>query len=425
MKGFLVNGKFRSIFNSLKIINFNDNLTELEKCDVLFFCSDANRGLQLNHRAYSPLMDSLREEFEKRGYKCISIANPFSILTGEKAYGNSLAMNKSFFIAEIKRRLLAKFFLRKHGINPLLNLYGNIFQQARPKLIITINCNDFLCAAARRAGIYHLELLHGIGYSPIPWSWDKKGKQFLPQGIISLDDVSTKTFLVLEQKGVSIFQIPHPFLSRFALGNLVNLPEEWKIANKQKKYKKEILISLQWGYAGDHGHKQHFQDILNNGLFFDELAEVIQLTRNEIFWRFRFHPVHYRNLNKYQFLFDFINNFIESRENCEWKESTYLPLPSVLAQCDGNITMNSMTSYEAAYMGIKTLALCPIIRERGLHADMFTDLVDKGYMLKQPPNIESILYWVRMVEKSEPLLGNLTDKYWFERLLKALPLMKG
>ena len=412
--------KFKLILEYIKVINFSDDLSKLEPCDVLFFCGDAHRGVTLNGRAYAPLLDSLREKFEHKGKNCTTIASPWAKLVGDKAYGGPLAMNGSYFISIVKTKLLR---LDKWlGVNHLVGVYESILERTEPKLIITIGCNKFICDAARKKGIYHLELLHGIGYTPLPWGWGEAEKQHLPQGVISLDQVSTKTFSILEQKGVSVFQIPHPFLSRFSRDNFINIPEEWKINKIHKKYKKEILVSLQWGYAGDHGDKQHFKDILSNGLFFSELAEVIQLTKDEIFWRFRFHPVQYRNVNKYQSLFDFINNFIQENPNCEWQDSTYMPLPSILALCSGNITMNSMTSYEAAYMGVKTLALCPIIRERGLHADMFNDLVDKGYMLKQPPNIERILYWVRTVEKSEPLVGNLTDKYWFERLLETLPL---
>lgn len=417
-----MNDQIKKILNYLKVINLKDNLNNLALCDVLFFCNDANRSLQLNGYAYSPLLDSLREQFEQKGYKCISIANPFASLVAEKAYGYPLAMNKSFLFAYVKGKLITKLSPVKYGVNPVLNLYENIFEQAKPKLIITINCNDSLCMAARKKDVYHVELLHGIGYTPIPWGWNKKDKCYLPQGIFSLDEVSTKTFRELEKKGVNIIQIPHPFLSRFASNKIESIPDEWNLHKREKRYKKEILVSLQWAFAGDHGSHHHLANILPNGLFFDELAEVIHLTKNEVLWHFRFHPVQYRNLKKYKSLFDFINEFISQNINCEWKEATYCPLPSILAQCDGHITMHSMSAYEAAYMGVNTLALSPTIRPGGRNENMFNDLVDKGYMIKQAPKTEQILYWVKEVKRSQPLLSNLNDEYWFERLLEILPL---
>lgn len=413
-----MSNKLKLIINYLKNVNFEDNLDTLTVCDVLFFCADANRGIQLNNRAYSPLLDSVRENFEKKGYKCITIAHPFSHLVGENAYGSPLVMNRSFFIAGVKKKFL-DYFPPKKLNNPLLNLYKNIFEKSQAKLIITIGCNDYLSLAARDKKIYHLEILHGIGYTSIPWGWEEKEKKFLPQGIISLDEISKKTFLPLESKKIDIYQIPHPFLSRFFSGEI---PKEWDFNKQEKKYKKEILVSLQWAFAGDHGHNHHLENILSNGLFYEELEEVIRITRNDIFWRFRFHPVQYRNPKKYKNLFDFISKFIEKYPNCEWRESTFTPLPSILVQCSGHITMHSMSSYEAAYMGVNTLALSPTIRPGGHNENMFNDLVDKGYMIKQAPKTEQILHWVKEVKRSQPLLNNLNDEHWFERLLEILPL---
>ena len=58
-------------FNHLNIvhrkiarINLSDDINRVNHCDVLFFCHDDDRSISLNGKAYSPLIDSVREDFE-------------------------------------------------------------------------------------------------------------------------------------------------------------------------------------------------------------------------------------------------------------------------------------------------------------------------------------------------------------------------
>ena len=399
-----------------KNINLKDSVSSITACDVLMFCHDADRGVTLSQLPYSPLMDSLGDELRARGYHCQSISLPWSRLTGSLAYNRPIAFNRRYFWALLQNKIS-----KQPGQRPLVSLYEKILTLARPKLIITIGCENALCEAAQHLGIYHVELLHGIGYAKIRWGWDAKDPLHLPRGVLSLDAVSTQTFSALEPKGLEVKDIPHPFLRRFQENNFRSLPNEWlPIERKGKIYKKEILISLQWGYFGDHGESNFYSGVLKNGLFYDEIESLIKKTEHEIFWRFRFHPVQLRQPAKYKKLFDFMDLFVQKHENCDWKESTHLPLPSLLRQCAGHITMNSMSSYEAAYFGVPTLALCPTLQPGGQFELFFNDLVENGYLSKQAFDEFAISQWLDRVEKKPPLLTNLGADDAFDDALNWL-----
>ena len=89
----------------------------LKEADILLFCHDANRNTIFGSKAYSPLIDSLRNEFELLGYKCQSIANVGSRLTGDKAYGHPISFNRKYFLAFIKENLFFKKMLEQNYLN--------------------------------------------------------------------------------------------------------------------------------------------------------------------------------------------------------------------------------------------------------------------------------------------------------------------
>lgn len=401
MRAISVLFKVKNYLKSLKKINFKDTTKKILACDALLFCHDVDRGISRNNKAYSPLLDSLKEQIEDAGYLCTSIAHPWSEIVGETAYGSPISINRSYLIAKILDKLLASFEYKAS-----VKLYERIITKSKAKVVLTIGCNNQLCEAARNLGVFHVELLHGIGYTPIPWGWESKDKIHLPQAILSLDPVSTNTFAELKKHNVIVKEIPHPFLSRFQKNSSQAIPSEWLPKKAAIQYKKEILVSLQWGYLPNVDECDIFKGYLPNGLFYEELKEVIRLTKDSVFWRFRFHPVQYRQPKKYEELFTLMDKLVNENKNCDWRDSTYIPLPGLLLQCAGHITMSSMTSYEAAYMGKQTLTLCPSLRTNGVYEDFFEDLVDLGYVEKKQVSVDAVLDWIDRVGCMKPLLNN-------------------
>jgi hypothetical protein len=403
--------RFINFFKKVKVYS---SIDLIELCDVLFFCHDVDRPISLEGKAYSPLVDSLVEDLEGRGLKCISISHPWSRLTGKRGFNSPISINESFFIAKFGNRL--KRFELPLFICDSSSLFRKILLKAKPKVVITIGCTDELCYQARLLKVFHLELLHGIGYTSVPWGWDKKETQYLPQGILALDQVSAVSFSPLTNRGINVRVIPHPFLKRFMPSGAVNLPKEWiPNINNHKKWKKEILLSLQWSYAGDHGHYTQFANILKNGLFFEVIESLIAGDK-EIFWRFRFHPVQLRS-KKYKHLLKYMDDFIERYPNTEWRESSTLPFPSIVMLCDANISMSSMSCYDAASFGVQSLMLCPTLQPGSIGQDRFLDLEKEGYIIKSKPDFNIIKTWIYDAKKIKPRLSNMEDKESWESTL--------
>lgn len=386
--------KIAKLFKVIILYGFDDSIKKLSKCDVLFFCNDVDRGITLNGRAYSPILDPIKEALESNGYTCLSVGYPSSRLTKNKGHSYVISINRSFLLNILKKEIF-------HNITNQM-LYENIFSIASNSVVITIGAPVDLINAAKKKNVYQIEVLHGIGYTPLPWGWDKRDILDLPHAVFSLDSVSTKTFSELQKKGITVKEITHPFIVKY-MNN--RLPQEWLFSKNERLYKKEILVALQWGY-GDDCSEPEFKYILSNGLFYNEIEDVIKLTNNEIYWRFRFHPVQLRQRKKYRKQFDFIKNIIKKYSNTEWEESSTKPLFSVLSTTSGLLTMNSMACYEASYFGIPSLALCPSLRDSRKYCNMFSDLEEQGYLIKHEVNTSYIINWARNIKKTKPNLIN-------------------
>ncbi len=224
-----------------------------------------------------------------------------------------------------------------------------------------------------------------------------------------MDRVSTKTFSKLATKGVFTVQIPHPFIRRFVDANLAKqLPEEWSEKSMPPDalgYAKHVLVALNWGYSGDHGEFVEFKGVVENGLFPEILEDVIAQTEEEVFWFFRFHPVQLRG-KKYQRLIDYVEAFGEVHKNTEWRWASTMPLPAVLKTCTCSISMSSMSAYDAAYMGVPTLMLCPTVRSGAIHQDWFSDLENLGYVKKTVASVGEIRDWLTTAGTLSPLMND-------------------
>lgn len=394
---------------SISKANYKEDLKGLNACDVLFFCHDADRPLSLKSKAFSPLVDSVRKDFETRGLNCLSIAHPWSSLTGEAAHGEPIGMNKTYFIYLIKRTSLRLLGLSRKNVN---NPYSIIFEKTDAKLIITIGSPIGLARVAREREIFHVELLHGIGYSFLPWGWDRLPPSCLPQGILSLDEVSTASFGPLEGKGINIHTIPHPFLKNFVGRNKELFTTDFDMSFcTNEGYEKQIVITFNWSRTN--------KDILRNsykgsepGPFFTLLSELVAEEKTT-FWHFRLHPVQLRNPN-FQYLHDFMDEFIATNANVSWRESSQLPLPSLANFCDAHISVESMSCYDVAMLGVPSLMLSPRIQSGGIYHKKFVDLEAEGYVTKGKMDKHFIKNWIYKTKKMNPRLSNLEDSAAWE-----------
>lgn len=392
--------KYLRFANQLKPHYFYSEISKIKRCDVLLFCHDVDRGLTLNGLAYSPLIDSIYEDFTRKKIKCQEISLPWSKLGLKKTTNKSVLFNRNYLIQLIFNKIF--------NLNNF-DAYNLIFKKSQAKLIIGIGLTSDLCSSAKNCNVRTMELLHGIGYTFIPWGWDELDVEKLPNTVLVLDDVSLESFKPLKSKGLSIIKVPHPFYKKI-LDPEFSPPNEWNYTAKPNK--KNILITLQWGYDGD---LNEFDGILINGIFYSELELLIK-KREDFFWHFRLHPVQMKadiSNKSISFMKDFSNKY----SNIVWEKSSTVPLTSVASVCDAHITMSSMSCYDAALFGLPTLVLCPTTRDDGIYKDYFLDLVGEGYVIKEKVNVNFIENWLDNIKKKKARSLGVCDLDAWENLI--------
>jgi hypothetical protein len=399
-----------------------DSLDSLDNADALLICHDVDRGDKLEGKAYSRVIDSVAGRLHGYGWTTIQFALPYSVLTGGRAWGRPRSANRSYL-----RRTLVDRAGRVFGntrLGRILQLYGSrqdlyagVIRSSSPAVVMAIGCPPDLCRAAREEGVRIVEILHGLGYHEVPWGWMARHEEALPHAILSFDPVSTATFSSLEPRGVKVFQVTNPWFDQFIdPGQRRSLPSEWKERPRWiPDDLKVILVSLMWGYAGDHGPYEEYAGLLENGLFPEALLEAISNTRDTIHWLLRLHPVQARSPHiLYRQQRAWLSRICERRANCEWVRPSETPMPVMLPYVDGHVTMSSMAAYDCAYFGVPTMLLCPTVRPGGIHQERFADLKELGLIRHGAWEEAAIGSWALASERAAPMStgGASDDSDW-------------
>jgi hypothetical protein len=400
--------KYLHYVSQLRVHYFYSEISKINRCDVLLFCHDVDRGLTLGGLAYSPLIDSIYEELTREKIKCQQISIPWSSLGLKKTVNGSLLFNRKYFIHLIR----SKIFNSKS-----FDAYDLIFKKSKARFAIGVGLPSGLCLQAKRHGVTTIEILHCIGYAFIPWGWDKLNANELPSKVLVLDDISKVTFKPLETKGLSVIKVPHPWYRKIFNPSFV-IPDEWSYTERHGN--KNILVTLQWGYGGE---EKELIGILNNGMFYEELEMLIK-KRSDFFWHFRLHPAQMKGAmsnNAISFMRDFCSRYT----NVVWEKTSAIPLSSVASVCDAHITMNSMSCYDVAMLGLPSLVLCPATRDDGVYKDFFIDLVEEGYVLKAKADVDFIENWLDNIERKEPRSLGIYDNDIWDNLISEFKASAG
>lgn len=389
----------------LSTLRIRDTIQSAQATDVLTFSHDADRADYLSGKAYGRILGSIEEVLELDGLEVTRVAHPYSKLVGSKAWGDPLSMNRTAFIAALRRRL---FRLLGNTDSTAIKTYRKLLASTRPKVILCIGAPSELCRVAKEKRIPLIEVLHGKGYSKVPWDWEKREINALPSGVVAFDPVSTSTFQSISPSELSVWQISDPWLSKFKTENQLSLPDEWKdLYTKPPSGRPVILFSLQWGYAGDHGDYSDYEGVLTNGLIPEAVLQTIAETWDSFDWLLRMHPAQ-KTGRLFRKQRAFLDRVAVANPNVDWEWASSAPLPIVLSQVTHHVTMSSMTAYEAAAVNVPTLLLCPTLVGGGLYEDMFLDLVDQGVAQKRSCEKPEIIEWVDNESsiKRQHTLGN-------------------
>lgn len=389
-----------SIFTFLRGLRFHffaSEISRLEKCDILLFCHDNDRSLTLNGLAYSPLIDSISEQLSKSGLRCQSVALPWSQLGRKDTFGRAVLINRYYFLQLALRAFLGFVFF---------NVYELVLKKSEARLVIGIGLTSDLCCVAKKYNVTTIEVLHGMGYTFVPWGMNDRPRENLPDQIVAMDPVSKVSFSSLLARGVQVRQVVHPFYNKI-LDAAYNIPREWHFEGNPTA--QNVLITLQWGYDGE---EPEFNGVLANGVFFEEL-EILISKRQDKFWHFRLHPVHVKGgvSSKAQ---RYVSLLAARYPNVSWRTASTVPLASVASACDAHLTMCSMSCYEVAMYGVPSLVFCPTTRGTGVYRNYFEDLVGEGYVNKSAFDAAFVEGWLDAVLRMPPRSISETSSSWLE-----------
>lgn len=351
---------FKEIYTKLsylKKIVFNKS-SSLQLSEILFLAPSNGFFLKVNDQYYIPQLDHLILKLEK-----------FSIATSLLIYPNNEKPN--FNTASDPKQYLS--------IELLISMkmyWEKVLSITSPKLIVGIGLPPALLKIAKQKKIKTIEISHFFGLKPIGrYSLECRNKlsYWEPYLYILNDDISLKT---LEMGELALVErTMHPYFERkkFFLSNNIDTIKITKdeIGKRFQNDNKIVLISLQWGYAGE---EKEYSNIINNGVIHEELIKLIK-KRSDLNWILRWHPVQIER-SRYKEDLQFIKNTFYGFSNVAFDEFNNVELLDIIQLSNIHITMISMTAREAAYFNVPSICLCPTLLT--FNKDFFSDLFQNG-----------------------------------------------
>lgn len=386
--------KSTEVTNGLRV---SDSWRSIGDVDVLMLCHDVNRALGLDGKAYSQILDPIRERFENEGFKVATIAHRWSTLSGNKAFGSPVTYNRAAFTYILADRVRSISRLRGLGSRTFAgseHFWFELLRTCDPRLIVLLGAPPEVCSAAKHLGKIVVEPLHGFGYRKVPWGYDDLPDEWLPSIFIAFDDLSYSTFC-------DVFGTDRVFRARRD-----NLPVELREAT-QGDFQVSINVLVTLGWKTETGNK--LVDITPKEMVTPELVDAVQLSARSIRWYFRPHPVVMRS-HAFRHHRRQLSEFLHGNDNCHSVEQSSGSLDALLEDVHCHVTMFSETAYEASFRGISTLFLSPALMPGGCLEGTFKDLVDSGHAEIQPDFTgQQIVDWIQRQASTRRQAPVITD----------------
>lgn len=348
------------------------------KVRLLLYCHDVDRGIQIDEKAYSPILDCVREHLEDKGADCISVAHPYSRITGRMAANSPKSVNFLYFAFRVANKLFIRF---QFGIKFVEIFYILMLKVLNRNLVIAISPPSELCAACKYCGIPVVEFSHGYSHTTVPKHFIGEEKNNLPDYFIVYSLESFNEFKKSSSVVPKVILSEHPGQDIYLFESNRFDVEYVELLDRSSdsKFDRRILVTFCWGYDGD---LPEYDGILDNGLIYDDFFKIIS-EYNNIFWFLRLHPVQLRDKSAiYARQKGFLENFSSRLLNCEWKVSSRIPIGLLAKKSDLHVSMASGACYDLANFGVQSLMLCPSLRAGGFQSSYFEDLVKEGYVVK-------------------------------------------
>ncbi len=356
--------------------------------DYLFVCHDVHRNSKKNGLYYAPLIDPIIEELTHKGYSCITLASPFSKISGKKCFGEVIIYNY-FILSSLFKRLIStgSFSLKNIETDPIIYSYEKVIKKIQPRKIIGIQPSIELCIAAKKLNTSIYDMQHGL-ISDINYYNINKRKAFNQDGwpnlILCWDQESSDRIKTITRDSVDSLVVGNPaYHSKFG----VELIEEPNLEYLGKsKYRMDVLVTLTYqDYYDEINYKKKYQDncFIEIGIT-SELANLIKKT-SDIFWRIRLHPI--QASFKYSKVTNFLENYFKDCNNIDWLSYTNISLGSALTNCSGHITIDSAAALDAAQNSIPSILVgCPGWSDSNKINKYFKEYISSNMMKYIEPN---------------------------------------
>lgn len=382
------------LMNILKSLFISDNWKNLEITQFLIIRKEEDLSFNIKSKKYSTTADSIKFFLDNSKISSQIICRPYAYSKNINVHNKYFSLNYAYLKISLYKYLF-KFFINEENIKiKRIKLWKKLFFKSKPKVIICIEAQKEICAAANQLNIRIYDYQHGQinEYNP---SYSNKlfntKNIFLPTGYLCWDS-STKKYLLnnfhKNNKKIKVIEVGNLWFKRFIKKN----SNDYLIQGYQNiefgKYKNRILVSLM---PMSHQVNIIYSDQKNNYIS-DELIKLIKEDKN-FYWCLRVHPLlmNRKNLKKFE---NFYNKFFKNKPNVDWKLSSYNPLPVLLQNINLHITEYSNVTIEASMMNIKTALINNNIKKGKKLENIYIQQRNekKAFVVKNNKN--EILKWI-------------------------------
>ncbi len=255
-------------------------------------------------------------------------------------------------------------------------------------------------------GIPVYDIQHGV-IAEDHWWYGKALRHAVPQsdlptGILCWDRPSAS---VLEQwaptRGVVVEVVGHPWFQRFRSPSSADdlVAEALQRGRVFNNGKPTVLVSLQWGL-----HIHYYQNTDFNKVMCKALEAAILCTQERYNWLLRLHPVQRRGAEG-RYCEAYLQETFGSCAQVEWEQASSAPLPALLAQADLHITDMSTVVTEAAWLGVPSALLNPLLRKGGALESLYQHERQIGIASLVEQDAHAIESWMDEQLSEEEKLG--------------------
>ena len=393
---------------TLKEIYYFINSSEIKGKELILILGDDDYGLFLNKKRFSQLIDSFQKNLISLKLESLIIRKwrsiyPISILKNQ-APSNRLLFLIGFYL---------NFFKSYNSFNANTNGWIYTFKFYKPKLIVAIQPDIYLCRACKRLKIPVVDLQHGIIIPEKDTYYRYLNgigkKEDFPDFIFSIFK-SSHNKLIKKKSTCKIIYIGSPYLAN---KDFVNLKEN-VLVKKGGRETTNVLISHQTLRNMD--YVDMFDKSWHKTGISLALLEAISKCDISINWIVRAHPT-YNNSKELYRLFNKVS--LKKGTSIEIVSANSIPLPQQLQEVDLHLTSFSSVVLEAAEYGIRSAVLFNSISIENIYGTS----LDSRMITQIPNKSSSIINWLNQnlkKIKNKKFNIDVYQKEHKERILSAI-----